>query len=77
MSNAKKCVKSTWPFTESELSLIDDRITSDKKAWLDTMAKEELGIVRERFVHPLKVALIMIVAETVGGLVPLAPLLFT
>ena len=41
------------------------------------MAKEELGIVRERFVHPLKVALIMMVAETVGGLVPLAPLLFT
>jgi len=65
------------PFTESELSVIDNRITSDKKAWLDTMAKEELGIVRERFVHPFKVALIMMVAETVGGLVPLAPLLVT
>ena len=64
-------------FTESELSSIENRITSDKKAWLDTMAKEELGIVRERFVHPLKVALIMMVAETVGGLVPLSPLLFT
>jgi len=65
------------PFTENELSVIENRITSDKKAWLDTMAKEELGIVRERFVHPLKVALIMMVAETVGGLVPLAPLLVT
>ncbi len=65
------------PFTESELSIIDSRITSNKKAWLDTMAKEELGIFRERFVHPLKVAFIMMVAETVGGLVPLAPLLFT
>jgi VIT1/CCC1 family predicted Fe2+/Mn2+ transporter len=65
------------PFTENELSVIENRITSDKKAWLDTMAKEELGIVRERFVHPLKVALIMLVAETVGGLVPLAPLLVT
>lgn len=64
-------------FTESELSSIENRITSDKKAWLDTMAKEELGIVRERFVHPLKVALIMMIAETVGGLVPLSPLLFT
>jgi VIT1/CCC1 family predicted Fe2+/Mn2+ transporter len=63
-------------FTENELSAIDNRITSDKKAWLDTMAKEELGIVRERFVHPLKVALIMMAAEMVGGLVPLAPLLF-
>jgi predicted membrane protein (TIGR00267 family) len=64
-------------FTEDELSLIVSRITSDKKTWLDTMAKEELGIVRERFVHPLKVALIMMVAETAGGLVPLTPYLVT
>jgi predicted membrane protein (TIGR00267 family) len=41
------------------------------------MAREELGIVRERFVHPVKVALIMMVAETVGGLVPLTPFLIT
>jgi predicted membrane protein (TIGR00267 family) len=41
------------------------------------MAKEELGIVRERFVHPLKVAFIMMVAETAGGLVPLTPYLVT
>jgi predicted membrane protein (TIGR00267 family) len=64
-------------FTEDELSLVVSRITSDKKTWLDTMAKEELGIVRERFVHPLKVALIMMVAETAGGLVPLTPYLVT
>jgi VIT1/CCC1 family predicted Fe2+/Mn2+ transporter len=64
-------------FSESELSAIENRIANDKEAWLDTMAKDELGIVRERFVHPLKVALIMMVAETVGGLVPLTPLLFT
>jgi hypothetical protein len=44
-------------FTESELSSIENRITSEEKAWLDTMAKEELGFVRERFVYPLKVAL--------------------
>ena len=62
-------------FTENELSLIVDRITSDKKTWLDTMTKEELGLVRERFVNPLRVALIMMVAETGGGLVPLAPYL--
>jgi predicted membrane protein (TIGR00267 family) len=64
-------------FTENELSVIENRITSDKKTWLDTMAKEELGIVRERFVHPLKVAFIMMVAETAGGLVPLTPYLVT
>lgn len=65
------------PFTESELSLIVNRITGDKKIWLDTMTREELGLVRERFVHPLKAALVMMVAETIGGLVPLTPYLVT
>ena len=65
------------PFTDSELSLIVNRITSDKKTWLDTMTREELGLARERFVHPLKAALVMMVAETIGGLVPLTPYLIT
>ena len=65
------------PFTDSELSLVVSRITSDKKAWLDTMTREELGLARERFVHPLKAALVMMGAETIGGLVPLAPYLIT
>jgi len=65
------------PFTESELSVIVDCVTSDKKAWLDTMTREELGLARERFVHPLKAALVMMVAETIGGLVPLTPYLIT
>jgi predicted membrane protein (TIGR00267 family) len=65
------------PFTENELSAIETRITSDKKTWLETMAREELGIIKERFVHPVKVGLIMMVAETVGGLVPLTPFLIT
>jgi predicted membrane protein (TIGR00267 family) len=65
------------PFTENELSTIETRITSDKKTWLETMDREELGIIKERFVHPVKVGLIMMVAETVGGLVPLTPFLIT
>ena len=64
-------------FTENELSLIVNRITSDKKVWLDTMTREELGLARERFVHPLKAALVMMGAETIGGLVPLTPYLIT
>ena len=36
-------------FTEGELSLIVSRITSDKKTWLDSMMKEELGLFEERF----------------------------
>jgi len=41
------------------------------------MTREELGLVRERFVHPLKAAIIMMVAETAGGMVPLTPYIIT
>jgi hypothetical protein len=51
------------------LILIVNRITADKKTWLDTMLKEEIGLTRERFVSPLKSALVMLTAETVGGFI--------
>ena len=71
----RQIYKKKAPFTDSELSLIVNRITADKKTWLDTMLKEEIGLVRERFVSPLKSAIVMMIAETIGGLVPLAPYL--
>lgn len=46
-------------FTEEELSLIANRITEDKKTWLDSMMKEELELFEERFENPVKVGLIM------------------
>lgn len=58
-------------FTEGELSIIVNRITSDRKAWLDSMMKEELGLFKERFESPVKVGLIMLVAFVAGGLVPI------
>jgi predicted membrane protein (TIGR00267 family) len=60
-------------FTEEELNLILNRITSDKKVWLDSMMKEELGLFEERFESPVKVGLIMLVAFIMGGLVPILP----
>lgn len=63
-------------FTEEELDLIVDRITGDKRVWLDVMMKEELGLFQERFENPVKIGLIMLVAFMAGGLVPLAPFLF-
>jgi len=58
-------------FTEEELNLILNRITSDKKAWLDSMMKEELGLFEERFESPVKIGLIMLVAFIAGGLFPI------
>lgn len=60
-------------FTEEELNIIVNRITNDKKTWLDSMMKEELGLFEERFESPVRVGLIMLVAFVAGGLVPILP----
>jgi len=62
-------------FTEDELDMIVNRITSDKKTWLDSMMKEELGLFEERFESPVKVGFIMLVAFIAGGIVPILPFL--
>jgi predicted membrane protein (TIGR00267 family) len=53
--------------------MVVNRITGDKKTWLDSMMKEELGLFEERFENPVKVGLIMFVAFLAGGLVPVLP----
>ena len=60
-------------FPEEELDMIVKRITSDKRIWLDSMTKEELGLSEERFENSVKVGLIMFVAFVAGGLVPVLP----
>lgn len=60
-------------FTEEELNLIVNRITSNNEYWLDSMIKEELGLFEERFENPLKLGLIMLAAFIVGGLIPILP----
>jgi hypothetical protein len=52
--------------TEEELNLTVNRITSDKKTWLDSMMKDEFGLFEERFENPVKVGLIMLVAFICG-----------
>ena len=63
------------PFTEEELDIILDRITSNPETFVDIMMKEELGLFAERFESPYKVALIMFIAFSFGGLFPILPFL--
>lgn len=63
------------PFTDQELDMVVSRITADKKVWLDSMMKEELGLFEERFERPVKLALIMFLAFVAGGLIPVVPFL--
>jgi len=53
--------------------MIVNKITSDKKVWLDTMLTEELNLNLEIAGSPLKSALRMFVSFLVGGLLPILP----
>jgi predicted membrane protein (TIGR00267 family) len=64
-------------FAEEELGIITKRIMTDKKKLLDSMMKEELGLFEERFEHPIKVGMVMLIAFLAGGLIPVMPFLLT
>jgi len=64
-------------FSGKELDLIVEKITSDKKVWLDTMLKEELNLNLEIVGSPIKGALRMFVSFLIGGMLPILPFFFT
>lgn len=63
-------------FSGKDLEMIVNKITSDKKVWLDTMLNEELNLNLEIVGHPLKSALRMFVSFLVGGILPIIPFFF-
>src|SRR6266852_6272029 len=56
--------------TVSEAKTIVDRITSDKKVWLATQAREELGLDASQFENPTREGLVAGVSTLVGGAIP-------
>jgi len=63
-------------FSGLELESIVNKITSDKKVWLDTMLTEELKLNLEIVGSPLKSALRMFGSFLVGGILPIIPYFF-
>ena len=63
-------------FSGKDLEMIVNKITSDKKVWLDTMLNEELNLNLEIVGHPLKSALRMFGSFLVGGILPIIPFFF-
>lgn len=63
-------------FSGKDLEMIVNKITSDKKVWLDTMLNEELNLNLEIAGHPLKSALRMFGSFLVGGILPIIPFFF-
>ena len=66
----------TKGFTGQDLEKIVNKITSDKKVWLDTMLTEELKLNLEIVGSPLKSAFRMFGAFLVGGILPIIPYFF-
>ena len=63
-------------FSGTELESIVNRITSDKKVWLDTMLTEELKLNLEIIGSPLKSAFRMFGSFLIGGVLPIIPYFF-
>jgi predicted membrane protein (TIGR00267 family) len=58
------------------LEKVVDKITSDRKRWIDVMMKDELKLFPSGQENPLKDALIVGVSAIVGSLIPILPFLF-
>jgi VIT1/CCC1 family predicted Fe2+/Mn2+ transporter len=63
-------------FSGSELDSIVNKVTSDKKVWLETMLTEELKLNLEIVGSPLKSAFRMFGAFLIGGILPIIPYFF-
>lgn len=60
-------------FKEELLEEIVRIITSRRKVWVDTMMKEELGLIEDSSRRPLETAITTFVAFNLVGLIPLLP----
>lgn len=63
-------------FTEAEISPLVKKLMSDKKMLLDFMVQDELGISRDYYEKPLKIATYTGLSFLAGGIPPLLPFFF-
>jgi VIT1/CCC1 family predicted Fe2+/Mn2+ transporter len=56
--------------TREEAETIVGRITADKKVWLETQAREELGLDVAQFENPAREGLVAGISTLIGGAIP-------
>jgi VIT1/CCC1 family predicted Fe2+/Mn2+ transporter len=56
--------------TPDEAKTIVGRITADKRVWLETQAREELGLDVAQFENPIREGVVAGVSTLVGGAIP-------
>jgi vacuolar iron transporter family protein len=60
-------------FRGNLLNQVVNKITSNKKVWIDTMMLEELNLTKGQEEQPIKVGVIVFLATLIGSAVPLLP----
>ncbi len=58
--------------TPEEAETIVGRITQDKKVWLETQAREELGLDKTQFEDPVREGVVAGISTLIGGAIPVA-----
>lgn len=58
------------------LNQVVNKITSNKKIWIETMMNEELGLSPRLYNHPGKSAIIVGFSAIIGSVIPLSPFFF-
>jgi VIT1/CCC1 family predicted Fe2+/Mn2+ transporter/rubrerythrin len=56
--------------TPVEAETIVGRITQDKKVWLETQAREELGLDKTQFENPVREGVVAGISTLIGGAIP-------
>jgi VIT1/CCC1 family predicted Fe2+/Mn2+ transporter len=69
-------IYSNMGFKGTMLNKIVSQVTSNKRVWVETMMRQELGLSPEEFAHPVRDAFVVGVAALVGSVIPLIPYLF-
>ncbi len=63
-------------FTDDEINILINRITSDRDLWLRFMLREELGLGDEAWENPVKIGATMGGSFLLGSIIPVLPYLF-
>ena len=63
-------------FTDEEINILINRITSDKNLWLRFMLREELGLAEASWENPVRVGLTMGISFLIGSIAPILPYFF-